>query len=154
MSLTASSLVLMALLGQAAEAPKLDEKQLVRLLEPFYLEQAGKYEFFLDEERQQKPELVERPVLRWTAEGNSGAVWVWTRQGRAEVVGCLGAYINPAGKLEGFHEFHSLALKPLQKVEIGTVRTWSSSKPGVEPKRLEPATEPAATPPLRLIQMR
>jgi hypothetical protein len=140
--------------GQAADAPKLDEKQLVKLLEPYYQAQAAKYEFFLDETRQQKLELAVKPVMRWTAEGNSGAVWVWTRQGRAEVVGCLGAYVNPAGKLEGFHEFHSLTLKPLQKVEIGTVRTWESRKPGVEPKLLNNAEPPAATDKRRLIQMR
>ena len=154
MSLTSAGLVLIALLSQVADAPKLDEKQLVKLLEPYYQEQAAKYEFFLDEARQQKLELVAKPVMRWTAEGNSGAVWVWTRQGRAEVVGCLGAYVNQFGKLEGFHEFHSLTLKPLQKVEIGTVRTWESREPGVKPKLLANAEEPAATDKLRLIQMR
>lgn len=154
MFLSSSCLVLIAFLGQAADAPKLDEKQLVKLLEPVYQEQAAKYEFFLDEARQQQLELLEKPVMRWTAEGNSGAVWVWTRQGRAEVVGCLGAYVNPAGKLEGFHEFHSLTLKPLQKVEIGSVRIWESRKPGVEPKLLADGEQPAATDKLRLIQMR
>ena len=154
MSLTVPFCVLIVMLGQAADAPKLDEKQLVKLLEPHYQEQAEGYEFFLDEARKLKLEMVEKPVMRWTAEGNSGAVWVWTRQGRAEAVGCLGAYVNPASKLEGFHEFHSLTLKPLQKVEIGTVRTWESSKPGVEPMRLTKADEPAATDKLRLIQMR
>lgn len=152
--MTSSLILCLALLGQAADAPKLDEKQLVKLLEPYYQEQAAEYEFFLDEARQQKCELVEKPVMRWTADGNSGAVWVWTRQGRAEVIGCLGAYVNPSGKLEGFHEFHALTVKPLQKVGIGTVRSWESQKPGVELKRLASAEEPAATDKLRLIQMR
>ena len=157
MPFTASCLLLLmmtAVLGQAADSTKLDEKQLVQLLEPYYQEQAAEYEFFLDEARQQKCELVEKPVMRWTADGNSGAVWVWTRQGRAEVIGCLGAFVNQAGKLEGFHEFHALTLKPLQKVGIGTVRSWEPQKPGVEPKRLASADEPAATDKLRLIQMR
>ena len=152
--MTSSLILCFALIGQAADAPKLDEKQLVKLLEPHYQEQAAGYEFFLDEARQQKLGMVEKPVMRWTAEGNSGAVWVWTRQGRAEVIGCLGAFVNGAGKLEGFHEFHSLTMKPLQKVEIGTVRTWESGKPGVEPKLLANAEGPAATDKLRLIQMR
>ena len=70
MPFTASCLLLMmtAVLGQAADAPKLDEKQLVKLLEPYDLEQAAKYEFFLDEKRQQKLELAEKPVMRWTAD--------------------------------------------------------------------------------------
>ncbi len=138
----------------AANAPKLDEKQLVSLLEPQYQRQAAEYEFFLDEARKQKLELVEKPVMRWTGEGSSGAVWVWTRQGRAEVVGCLGTYSDQDGTRNGFHEFHSLTLKPLQRVEIGTVRTWESSKPGVEPKLLVESASPAATDKLRLIQMR
>ena len=152
--MTSLLILCFALIGQAADAPKLDEKQLVKLLEPHYQQQAAEYEFFLDEARQQKLELVEKPVMRWTSDGNLGAVWVWTRQGRAEVVGCLGAYVNGAGKLEGFHEFHSLTLKPLQPVRIGTVRSWESRKPGVEPKLLADADEPAATDKLRLIQMR
>lgn len=153
--LTTYSVILMLTLGQAeAPRPKLDEAQLAKVLEPHYQEQAAKYEFFLDESHQQKLDFVAKPVMRWTAEGNSGAVWVWTREGRAEVVGCLGAYVNQFAKLEGFHEFHSLTLKPLQKVEIGTVRTWESTKPGVQPKPLEDAEEPAATDRLRLIQMR
>ncbi len=155
MPFTASCLLLMtSVLGQAADAPKLDEKQVAQLLVPYFQEQAAKYEFFLDGQRQQKLDLAEKPVMRWTADGNYGAVWVWTRQGRAEVIGCLGAYVNAAGKLEGFHEFHSLTLKPLQKVEIGTVRSWESGKPGVEPKLLASADPPAATDKLRLIQMR
>jgi hypothetical protein len=147
-------LLLSTVLGQAADAPKLDEKQLVQLLEPYYQKQVAEYEFVLDESRQQKAELVAKPVMRWTGEGSNGAVWVWTRKGRAEVVGCLGAVIGQDGVLVGFHEFHSLTLKPLQKVEIGTVRTWESSKPGVELKRLDKADAPAATDKLRLIQMR
>ena len=153
--LTTYAVILLLALSQTEPArPKLDEAQLVKVLEPHYQEQAVKYEFFLDESHQQKLDFVAKPVMRWTAEGNSGAVWVWTRLGRTEVVGCLGAYVNQIGKLEGFHEFHSLTLKPLQKVEIGTVRTWESSKPGVEPKLLEQAQVPAATDKLRLIQMR
>lgn len=152
--MTTSLILLAALLGQAADEPKLDEKQLIQLLEPYYQEQVAAYEFFLDESRQQKAELVAKPVMRWTGEGSNGAVWVWTRQGRAEVVGCLGAFRDAAGRVEGFQEFHSLTLKPLQKVEIGTVRTWESRKPGAELKLLDKADAPAATDKLRLIQMR
>ena len=62
-------IVILASLSQAADAPKLDEKQLVQILEPHFQTQAAKYEFFLDEARQQKLELVEKPVMRWTADG-------------------------------------------------------------------------------------
>ena len=74
--MTSSLILFLAFLSQAADAPKLDEKQLVQLLEPYYQEQAAKYEFFLDEAMTQKVEHLSKPVMRWTAEGNSGAVWV------------------------------------------------------------------------------
>jgi hypothetical protein len=147
-------IALVALSQLGPGRPKLDEAELVKVLEPHYQEQAARYEFFLDAAHQKKLDFIGKPVMRWTAEGNSGAVWVWTRSGRPEVVGCLGAYVNQFGKLEGFHEFHSLTLKPLQKVEIGTIRTWESSKPGVHPVLLEGVEEPASTDRLRLVQMR
>lgn len=155
MQLTTSLLWLTTtLLGQAADVPKPNETEVVRILEPYFQEQAEKYQFYLDAERTQKLELIEKPVMRWTAEGNIGAVWVWTRQGRAEVIGCLGAYVNGKGQYESFHEFHSLTLKPLQTVEIATIRTWDSQKPGVTLTVLESAPEPAASDKLRLVQMR
>lgn len=155
MQLTTSLLWLTTtLLGQASDVPKPSETEVVRILEPYFQEQAETYQFFLDAERTQKLELVEKPVMRWTAEGNIGAVWVWTRQGRAEVIGCLGAYVNEKGQYESFHEFHSLTLKPLQKVEIASIRTWDSQKPGVSLTVLESAPEPAASDKLRLVQMR
>ncbi len=141
-------------IGQAGEIPKLDEKQVVRILEPYFQAQAEKYEFFLDDAKKQKLTLTEKPVMRWTAEGNLGAVWVWTSQGRAELIGCLGAYVNGSGQLEAFHEFHSLTRKPLQQVAIGNIRTWESNIPGVKPTLLTDAPEPASNERLRLVQMR
>lgn len=155
MQLTTSLIwITTTLLGQAADVPKPNETEVVRILEPYFQEQAEKYPFFLDAERTQKLDLVEKPVMRWTAEGNIGAVWVWTRQGRAEVIGCLGAYVNGKGRYESFHEFHSLTLKPLPKVEIASVRTWDSQKPGATLTVLESAPEPATSDKLRLVQMR
>ena len=153
MALATLYLLLNAVFVQT-EQPKLDEKQLAKLLGAHFQEQATQYEFFNDEARQQKLVIVPQPVMRWTAEGNFGAVWVWTRQGRAEIIGCLGAFVNGSGKLESFHEFHSLTLKPLQKVEIGTVRTWESRKPGVVPTPIADAEDPADTEKKRLLQMR
>lgn len=152
--LTMAGLYLAAVLGQA-EAPALDEKQVAARLEPFFRQQAERYGFALDAEGRQSLAISDQPVMKWTAEGNSGGVWVWTRDGRPEVVGCLGAFVNGAGKLEAFHEFHSLTLKPLPPIAIGGGRyTWESDRPGVTPKLIEGAPEPAATDKLRLLQMR
>lgn len=149
------TILLLTSLGQTgAESGKPDEAQLAKVLEPLYQDQASGYEFFLDPEHQTKLEFVAVPVMRWTAEGNSGAVWVWTRQGRAELIGCLGSYIDPSGSLQGFHEFHALTLEPLPPVEVGGVRRWAADKPGVALQAFDTAPEPAATDRLRLIQMR
>jgi hypothetical protein len=147
-------LILMTTVFGQAAAPKLDEKQLVRILEPYFQEQAENYEFFLDPTRKQKLLLVKKPIMRWTAEGNLGAVWVWAWGERAELVGCLGAFVNGQGKLEAFHEFHSLTLRPLQRVEIQRVRTWESKKPGALQVLLKDAPAPAPTDKRRLVQMR
>ena len=67
----AAALILMTL-GQAADVPKLDEKQLVKLLEPYYLRQAAKYEFFLDDAWKLYPPQAEPPKMRRrTSSGNS-----------------------------------------------------------------------------------
>lgn len=147
-------LLLITSLLYQTDAPRLDEKQLTRILEPYFQNQAETYEFFLDKEQQQPLELVKKPVMRWTSEGNLGAVWVWTREGRAELIGCLGAFVNGQGKLEAFHEFHSLTMKPLQPVKIGAIREWQSQKPGVAPTLIRDAPDPAPTDKLRLAQMR
>ena len=154
MSTSIPFILAITLWSQDAGASKLNETQVAQVVQQYGQEQVEKYEFYLDEAHTKKLELVEKPVMRWTADGNLGAVWVWTRQGRAEVIGCLGAFTNSSGQLEGFHEFHSLTLKPLAKVEIGTVRSWESRGPGVVPKLLDNAPDPAATEKMRLVQMR
>lgn len=154
MLLPVSLLLLTSLSQTGAESARPDEARQSRLLEPLYQEQASNYEFYLDQDQQAKLDFVAAPVMRWTAEGNSGAVWVWTRQGRAELIGCLGSYIDPSGTLQGFHEFHALTLEPLQPVEVGGVRKWAADRPGVTLKAFEESPEPAATDRLRLIQMR
>jgi hypothetical protein len=152
--MTTSLIWLVALIGQASDSPDLTEKEVTRILEPYFQQQAAEYEFFLDESRKQKLEHVAKPAMRWTALGNYGTVWVWTRQGRPEVVGCLGAYLDQNNRLNGFHEFHSLTLKPLQKVQVGKDHSWQSRNAGVDLKLLNDADAPAANDKLRLIQMR
>jgi hypothetical protein len=152
--MTTSLIWLVALVGQVSDSPDLTEKEVTRILEPYFQQQAAEYEFFLDEARKQKLEHIANPAMRWTALGNYGTVWVWTRQGRPEVVGCVGAYLDHNNRLNGFHEFHSLTLKPLQKVRVGKDHSWQSRNAGVDLKLLNDAEAPAANDKLRLIQMR
>jgi hypothetical protein len=43
-----------------------------------------------------------------------GAVFIWTYQGRPEMIGSIGSRQFRPGMSRVFHEFHSLTLQPLQ----------------------------------------
>lgn len=139
----------------ADDAPsKPDEKSLAKKLEQQFQQLAEAYSFALDADRKQPLTLHKTPVMRWTAEGNFGAVWVWTEKNRPQLVGCLGSFLNGAGQLEGFHEFHAIATQPLPRTQIGQDYVWEANQPGPMPQRVEGAPVPAGTHRLRLLQMR
>src|SRR5262245_54651738 len=99
--------IVAVVLGQAVES----ETELKAVLHPFYGREAARYEFFLDDQREQRLELEKKPILTWTnAEKYMGAVYIWTYGGRPEVIGCIGSHQLPDGKCTVFHEFHSLSL--------------------------------------------
>lgn len=138
--------------GQAAG----DEKELKELLVPFYQKQAAAYAFALDAGRRQPLELITTPVLTWTnAERFMGAVYLWTRDGRPEVIGCIGSERLEGGSHRVFHEFHALTVEPLPAVDVaGGIRRWAPEKPGVKLSVVPDGGVPAGSAPLRLSQMR
>jgi hypothetical protein len=126
-----------------------------RVLFPYYAHQAAHYDFYLDEKHQQRLELQERPVLTWTnAENYMGAVFVWTFQGRPEMIGCIGSHQYKAAASNVFHEFHSLSLQPLPTLKLGRGKEWTPAKPGVTMAPLDGAPLPEGSERLRLTQMR
>ena len=140
-------------LGQAASD---NETELKGILYPFYGREAAGYEFFLDEKREQRLVLQQKPVLTWTnAEKYMGAVFIWTYGGRPEVIGCIGSHQNKPDESNVFHEFHSLSLKPLPPVKFGGgIREWTPSRPGLELKPVDGAPHPGDSERVRLTQMR
>lgn len=151
-----SSWVLLALMTAAVaqDADAADEKRLAQRLEERFAQQAKAYHFTLDADGKQPLERHERPIMRWTADGNYGSVWIWTERGRPQLVGCIGAFQNNAGQLEGFHEFHLMSRNPIPPTAIGRDYLWEPSQGGPAPKSLENAAMPAATARLRSLQMR
>lgn len=138
-----------ALLGQVKS-----EAELKEILQPFYVQEASAYKLYLDEDETQKLELQPRPVLTWTnVENYMGSVFVWTCDGRPELVGCIGSHQNKADSSNVLHEFHSLSEQPLQPVRLGG-NVWRPMKAGVEVKPLEGAPKPADNDRARLLQMR
>jgi hypothetical protein len=130
------------------------EKRLAQQLEQHFATQAKAYHFTLDEDGKQPLERHEHPIMRWTADGNYGSVWVWTERGRPQLIGCIGAFQNGAGQLEGFHEFQLMSAKAIPATGIGNEYLWQPKSGGPQPRKLTNAPEPAATHRLRLLQMR
>jgi hypothetical protein len=143
------------LFASCGDDPQPKDGDGVKKLQARYQKRAAEYRFSLKDAPDTPFVFVPAPVMRWTADGNSGSVWVWTKEGRPEVIGCVGAIVTdtPDTMLE-FHEFHSLALQPLSRVRISDVRVWAPQGAGIELTRLEDAEVPAATDKLRLVQMR
>lgn len=124
-----------------------------RWLRDYYSQQAAKYEFFFDEGRMNPMTLVEKPIFRWKQDDDwSGDLFVWTYQGRPQVVGCFLAS-SAKSRVRGVgHEFHSLALQSLPRTKTVS-GSWQPTA-GVKLMPFSSTEPPAATPALRLTQMR
>lgn len=138
----------------AQDAGTVDEKRLAQRLEERFAQQAKAYHFTLDSDGKQPLERHERPIMRWTADGNYGSVWIWTERGRPQLVGCIGAFQNNAGQLEGFHEFHLMTHNPIPATGIGSDYLWEPLRGGPTSKPIDSAPTPAATARLQSLQMR
>jgi hypothetical protein len=105
-----------------------------------------------------KPEVMLRmepePVLRWTnhlGQRYYGDVYVWTHQGRPEVVASVNTIFNKTKYT--YTEIQSLSTgRPV--LSRGEKVVWQPAEAGVEWRRLPGAPKPGATAGARLLQMR
>lgn len=98
--------------------------------------------------------LEPEPVLRWINQLERrfyGDVYVWTLDGRPEVIASLTTVFGPTRKMET--EVHSLSPK-LPVMSHGEKVIWEPTRAGIELKPVPGAAKPAATAPVRLQQMR
>jgi hypothetical protein len=141
----------------AASDSKADDATKAHLVE-VYQGDADEYRITLAGDGEQPLKLHRTPVFIWTNPtrqgGQHGAVFVWTRHGRPEVVGTIFTDSRQAGGYIVNHEFHSLALVPLSAQRKTTEVVWQPAEAGVIPQPIPDAPEPARTAPLRLTQMR
>jgi hypothetical protein len=116
---------------------------------------AAEYEFRVGSDEKQKPlELQREAILKWSNPevGNTnGNVFVWTREGRPLVVGCLFHWFSPVTSME--HEFHSLAEEPLTGKFHGK-QVWETSEAGLKFVDIPKAPAPAAAEAQRLLQLK
>ncbi|MDA1055421.1 MAG: hypothetical protein O3C40_33905 [Planctomycetota bacterium] len=101
-------------------------------------------------------ELVFHPasLLRWSnplAGEVYGDVFIWTHQGRPEVIGSMHQWYSPF--THGSHEFHSLATGPISGTRDGDP-VWTSEQPGIQLRRVPDQQSVAGSPVVRLTQMR
>jgi hypothetical protein len=117
-------------------------------------EAAQTYQFRLQTDGQAELALHPQPVLQWSnpvAGEIYGNVFLWTADGRPEVVASLHKWYSPF--THASHEFQSLSLGPLQAVHNGRI-VWRPERGGVELKPVPEAPTPADAPAGRLRQMR
>ena len=141
---------------------RLNKDEMKRWVE-FYQAEAAEYDFVLaessDVERRAELKLRREPVFRWAApqvnNEFNGSVFVWTLDGRPEVIGSIWSKsaIEIPGKRTICHSFHSLALGPLTANRKGKT-AWHPSQAGIDPKQIPAAAIPAAPAHVRLAQMR
>ena len=99
-------------------------------------------------------QLTDTPVLKWSNSINvsvHGAVFVWMRGGRPEVIASIFKFYSPRVNFSA--EFQSLSEQPLVALKNSEV-VWQPAEAGVAFKTLADAPVPAKTAPLRLVQMR
>lgn len=115
-------------------------------------EMAAEYEFHLASQSDERMTLRTVPVFRWTnpiRNSTDGAVFLWTAQGRPQVM--VGIFTR--GNRIYHHEFQSLALEGL----VGRVegqQVWNPPAPGVEFRPVPDSPKTAESAAVRLCQMK
>lgn len=139
--------------ASAADEPASEPRPTDELREA-YREDAEKCVFLHDAEGRQPLTLVKEPIMRWTNDGDwSGDVFVWTHEGRPEVIGCILSGPGANHLRYVYHEFHLLAEKPIAPADIQAGRRWQPAE-GLKIERLRDAPKPAESASARLVQMR
>ncbi|MCA9140783.1 MAG: hypothetical protein KDB00_28620 [Planctomycetales bacterium] len=131
-----------------------------------YSEEAAQYQMFRRGEEEEELELVASPIQTFTnpvrVRDTHGATFVWTSDGRPEVVGAIWSVVSPedSTKRHLSHEFHSLSTAAIysrhapRESQLGVVPDWNSNEPGIKQAAIPNAPTPASSANLRLTQMR
>ena len=148
-------LVILSLLAAAPPAVKTDrEKVRKELVAKMALEVVEGYEVTRGKEDSVKLILQKEPILRWSnpAAGSIyGDVYVWTYQGRPEVLASIYRWYHPYRSQTA--EIHSLSTGEVV-ISSKDRKIWQPAKAGIEFLAAADAPAPAETAPQRLQQMR
>ena len=152
------AILMFVILAQTSDDPgilEFDAEQSSRFLE-FYKKEISQYEILVGDK--DKLKLRTDPVFRFASPIDSnfnGTLFVWTRNGRAEVISSVWAIPQKTsdGRRRIVHEFQTLATRPIRAERSGEA-AWSPAEAGIDPQPVPGAPKPAATAELRLIQIR
>jgi hypothetical protein len=137
------------------QEPDVDKVQFERW-QKYYRGVAAEYEMEQGKEPLTRLKLQPEPVFSYAnpagGSRSHGAMFVWTRDGRPEILGAIWSQ-QSGDKRSVIHSLHSLSLEPLTATRNHDV-FWAPTGPGIEPLPIPDAPQPAATAPLRLAQMR
>jgi hypothetical protein len=117
--------------------------------------EAAEYDMRLDSRPKERLALSKEPLLRWdnpARTGEDGALFVWTLDGRPEVIGTIFTY-RYSDQIRRKHEYHSLAAGPLTADFRGR-RAWGPRAAGIQMETVAGAPVPAPTARERLTQMK
>lgn len=146
-----TALLLLGAPAQPPDKPAPDTKAEAEESGAFAKKRAGEYVVQIDKA---KLKLEPEPVLRWTNHLGRrfyGDVYVWTRDGRPEVIASLNSVYT--AKVETQTEFQSLSLgRPT--LSHNDKPAWEPNEPGVAFKPLPDAPKPADTAEKRQLQLR
>lgn len=140
--------------GQLPGDPAPDNKAEAEEARAIAKKLAGEYVFQLDRSSEKKLRMEPEPVFRWTSELGRrfySDVYLWTYEGRPEVVASLTSVYGTRRKMET--EIHSLSTGQPLFLQDGKV-VWEPSSPGVEWKPVPGGPKPGSTAAARLHQMR
>jgi hypothetical protein len=134
-------------------------ERLAKQMLPIYVKEASEYSIAVESAPKQALELRKEPIFEWTnpirSTPQQGAVFLWLRDGRPAVVGCIFSQKDPS--LPGrrvMHELHALDRdKLLVSRPAGALNEWKPQT-GLARKELPGAGDPAKTAVARLAQMR
>lgn len=149
--------------AQDDQLPSRDQRERWMAL---YAEEAAKYQMFRGGDENEPLTLVSSPILTYTnpvrVNDTHGAAFVWTSDGRPEVVGAIWSVNSTDDPTQRrlSHEFHSLSTVPIHSRheprvgQRGPVPDWTANEPGVELRPIPDAPPPVQSPSLRLTQLR
>ncbi len=124
-------------------------------LRALHLKDAAEYTIHLNAEKKEVLKLRRKPVYVWTnptrVGGQTGDVFVWTHQGRPEVVATIFSHPD-RGQRRLCHEFHSLSLSTLVPA-VSSRNRWQP-RAGITLKLVPGAPKPAESASGRLRQIK